>query len=188
MDNTELAEAHPLFERFARDGDFYSQELMSDVARHGGVRELEVVPDGIKAIFPTAHDVTPEWHVRMQAAFQDHVDNAVSKTVNFSHAATPDEVEQVYLLAYQLGAKGVTIYRDGSRTEQVLNIGEVKRAAAGNGNGNGLGAVADWSDDRVLAEDFQGPCPYCGTHVMPARGSRGGVLRGRDSGEGDRLR
>jgi ribonucleoside-diphosphate reductase alpha chain len=149
---------------------------MAEVARHGGVRDLDDLPADLKATFPTAHDVTPEWHVRMQAAFQEHVDNAVSKTVNFSNSATPQDVVEVYLLAHQLGAKGVTIYRDGSRAEQVLNIGEVKRTAAG-GDGNGH-AVPGWAEDRTVAEGYEGPCPYCGTQVLPARGGRGGVLRG----------
>jgi ribonucleoside-diphosphate reductase alpha chain len=171
-----MAEAHPLFDRIARERGFFSEELMAEVARHGGVRDIDAVPDEVRAIFPTAHDVTPAWHVRMQAAFQDHVDNAVSKTVNFSNAASPEEVEEVYLLAYELGAKGVTIYRDGSRSEQVLNIGEVKRAAGG--NGNGAGHTSDLAATYTVAEGFQGPCPCCGSHVLPARGSRGGVLRG----------
>ena len=130
MDNTELAEAHPIFERVARERGLYSAELVRDVAAKGCLQGIEGIPDDLKRVFVTAHDVTPVWHVRMQAAFQDHIDNAVSKTVNFSHDATPADVEEVYRLAYELGAKGVTIYRDGSRDEQVLNIGEVKRKGA----------------------------------------------------------
>ena len=111
----------------AKDGGFYSEELMKEIAKKGSVADLPEVPDDIKPLFATAHDVMPEWHVRMQAAFQKYTDNAVSKTVNFSHDATVADVEQVYMLAYQTGCKGVTIYRDGSREAQVLNIGGVKR-------------------------------------------------------------
>ena len=129
MDNTELPEAHPALEQVLKDRGLYSDDLMKGIAAVGGLHELDV-PEDLKKVFVTAHDVTPEWHIRMQAAFQDHVDNAVSKTVNFPSQARPEDVERVYLLAYELGVKGVTIYRDGSRQEQVLNIGEVKRKGA----------------------------------------------------------
>ncbi len=126
LDNTEMVEVHRAFEQAAKDGGFYNEELMKEIARKGSIQDLPEVPDEIKSLFVTAHDVTPEWHVRMQAAFQKYTDNAVSKTVNFAHGATTADVEQVYKLAYRTGCKGVTIYRDGSREVQVLNIGGVK--------------------------------------------------------------
>ncbi|MFA5801692.1 MAG: vitamin B12-dependent ribonucleotide reductase [Thermoleophilia bacterium] len=129
LDNTEMVETHRTFEQMARDGGFYSEDLMKEIAKKGSVADLPEVPDEIKPLFATAHDVEPEWHIRMQAAFQKYTDNAVSKTVNFSHDATTADVEQVYRLAYQTGCKGVTIYRDGSREAQVLNIGGVNHAA-----------------------------------------------------------
>jgi ribonucleoside-diphosphate reductase alpha chain len=130
LDGTELMEVNPIFEEVAKHKGFYSEELMKEIARRGSVRGLAAVPDDIQATFATAHDVAPTWHVRMQAAFQKHVDNAVSKTVNFPKDATPQQVEEVYLLAYQSGCKGVTVYRDGSRAAQVLNIGTVNREAS----------------------------------------------------------
>ena len=140
MDNTELPEAHPALERVLRERGLYSDGLMKGIAAVGGLHDIDV-PDDLKQVFVTAHDVSPEWHIRMQAAFQDHTDNAVSKTVNFPKQARPEDVEHVYLLAYELGVKGVTIYRDGSRQEQVLNIGEVKRKG---GEGDAPGAVGAW--------------------------------------------
>ena len=134
MDNTELPEAHPALERVLRERGLYTEGLMKEVAAVGGLHDLDV-PDDLKKVFVTAHDVTPDWHIRMQAAYQDHVDNAVSKTVNFPKEATPADVDHVYRLAYELGVKGVTIYRDGSRQDQVLNIGEVKRLGS-NGSGS----------------------------------------------------
>lgn len=184
MDNTELPEAYPLFEETLRERGMYSEELMREVAAKGGLHEVADAPDELRKVFVTAHDVTPEWHVRMQAAFQCHTDNAVSKTVNFSNEASPEDVEEVYLLAHELGVKGVTIYRDGSRDEQVLNIGEVKRKTKeirGNGNGNG-GGLAGGGGISPQPDDFEipwgSPCPWCGSQILPPRGSRESVLRG----------
>lgn len=123
MDNDILVEVHPIFERMARERGFYSPELMQLIARHGSLREIEDVPPDIKRLFVTAHDISPEMHIRMQAAFQEYTDNAVSKTVNFANGAAEDDVRTVYELAWKLGCKGVTIYRDGSRERQVLSTG-----------------------------------------------------------------
>ncbi len=122
LDNDILVEVHPLFEKIARERGFYSPELMKRIAEHGTVRDLSEIPEDVRRIFVTAHDITPEDHIRMQAAFQRHTDNAVSKTVNFCHDATRDDVATVYRLAYRQGCKGVTIYRDGSRDMQVLSV------------------------------------------------------------------
>lgn len=134
MDNTELMEVHPLFEKIAYERGFYSEELMKRISEEGTVQNIPQIPEDVKRIFVTAHDITPEWHIRIQAAFQKYTDNAVSKTVNFPSDATPEDVETVYMLAYQLGCKGVTIYRDSSREQQVLQIGrkreEIKIAAS----------------------------------------------------------
>ncbi len=128
MDGTELLEVNPYFEEVAKKQGFYSRELMMKIARNGSLQGIEEIPEDVRQVFVTSHDIAPEWHIRIQAAFQCHVDNAVSKTVNFIHDATTKDVEEVYLLAYRSDCKGVTIYRDGSREEQVLNIGKVNRA------------------------------------------------------------
>ncbi|TET22413.1 MAG: vitamin B12-dependent ribonucleotide reductase [Candidatus Stahlbacteria bacterium] len=127
MDNTELLEVNPVFERLAREMGFYNEGLIKEIARHGTVAKIPKIPDSVKRIFVTAHDINPSWHVKMQAAFQKHTDNAVSKTVNLPNHATPMDVADVYMLAYRLGCKGVTVYRDGSKSSQVLNIGSVNR-------------------------------------------------------------
>lgn len=128
LDGDELLEVHPIFERLARERGCFSPELMREIAAKGTVRDISAIPEDVREIFITAHDVTPEWHVRLQAAFQEFTDNAVSKTVNFPNEATVDDVEHVYRMAYELGCKGVTIYRDGSREEQVLTTGKTERA------------------------------------------------------------
>jgi len=124
MDNDRLMEVNPHFEKVARQRGFYSQELMDTIARKGSVQHIEEVPEDIRKVFVTAHDISPEWHVRMQAAFQKHTDNAVSKTVNLPRDATVEDVLKVYNLAYELGCKGVTIYRDGSKENQVLSLAQ----------------------------------------------------------------
>lgn len=122
MDGTELVEVNPYFEKIARERGFYSEDLMRKIAERGSVRGLAEVPEDVQRIFATALDISPTWHVRMQAAFQRFTDNAVSKTVNFPEDATPDDVRQVFELAYHEGCKGCTIYRYGSRESQVLNV------------------------------------------------------------------
>lgn len=123
LDNEKLVEVHYLFEKVMRERGLYSKELMDKIAEHGTIQEIEEIPLDIKRIFVTAHDISPVYHIRMQAAFQKWTDNAVSKTVNFKKDATIEDVKTVYLLAYKLGCKGVTIYRDGSREGQVINVG-----------------------------------------------------------------
>lgn len=118
----ELVEVNPFFEEVARAEGFYSDDLMRRIAEKGTIQDFSEIPEKIRKVFVTAHDITPEEHIRMQAAFQKYTDNAVSKTVNFPHDATTEDVEKVYLLAFKLGCKGVTIYRDRSRQAQVLNI------------------------------------------------------------------
>lgn len=124
MEGTRLIEINPFFEQVAKDRGFWTRELMEKIADRGSVQDFDEIPEDVKAIFVTAHDITPAEHITMQAAFQKYVDNAVSKTVNFPHKATPKDVENVYLLAYTLGCKGVTVYRDGSREQQVLTKGK----------------------------------------------------------------
>ncbi len=127
LDNDILLEVHPLFEKIAKERGFYSPELMKKIAEHGTVQDLPEIPEEVRRVFVTAHDITPEDHIRMQAAFQKHTDNAVSKTVNFPHGATRDDVATVYRLAHDMGCKGVTIYRDGSRDLQVLSVQKEKQ-------------------------------------------------------------
>jgi ribonucleoside-diphosphate reductase alpha chain len=132
MDHTRLVEGNPYFEAVARHEGFYSKELMEQLAEKGSLDDLEV-PEWVKEVFRVSHDITPDWHVRMQAAFQTYTDNSVSKTINFPYHSTVEEVAQAYMLAYETGCKGITVYRDGSKADQVLSTGETGRHSAGEG-------------------------------------------------------
>jgi ribonucleoside-diphosphate reductase alpha chain len=114
---------NPEFEKVAKDRGFWSEELMTKVAEKGVVRDIEEIPEDVRKTFGTAHEVDIEWHIKTQSVFQKHTENAVSKTINLRHDATVDDVKKAYLLAWESNCKGITIFRDGSKTEQVLNLG-----------------------------------------------------------------
>ncbi|OGW75532.1 MAG: ribonucleoside reductase class II, partial [Omnitrophica bacterium RBG_13_46_9] len=122
LDNERLVEVYPYFEKLAKEQGFYSPELMKRIAEAGSIKNMEEIPRHIRELFVTSFDISPSWHIRMQAAFQRHTHNAVSKTVNFPHESTEEDIKEVYMLAFKTGCKGVTVYRDRSREEQVLNI------------------------------------------------------------------
>ena len=143
LDGKELLEINPIFEQVARKKRFYDEDLMKIIARKGSVQGIDQIPEDVQKIFITAHDILLEWHVRMQAVFQKYTDNAVSKTVNLPHSATLEDIRKVFWLAYKLKCKGITIYRYGSKRDQVLNIGE----------GEFVKAEAEYSGGC--------PTPYC---------------------------
>jgi ribonucleoside-diphosphate reductase alpha chain len=141
LSGTRLFEISPFFEAVAKKRKFYSRELLAEIARRGSVQNIKGVPEDIRRIFVTAFDVSPQEHVQMQAAFQKYTDNAVSKTINLPSDATVEDVRKIYLLAHKLKCKGITIYRYGSKPDQVLSfsyrqeaelsrVGELVTAAA----------------------------------------------------------
>ena len=138
MDNDRLVEVNPVFERVARDQGFYDDDLMAKIAEKGSVKGNSAIPLAWRKVFVTAHDIGPDTHIKMQAAFQRHTDNAVSKTVNLSRDAAQADVRRVYDLAFRLKCKGVTIYRDGSKENQVLSLSGDSAGATPDGNGNGF--------------------------------------------------
>jgi ribonucleoside-diphosphate reductase alpha chain len=127
LDGTPFVEVNPYFEEAARKVGFYSEELMKKLAEGAHLGDIKGIPEKIRRVFVTAHEITPEWHVKMQAAFQRSTDNAVSKTINFPHEATREDVAHAYMLAYEEGLKGITIYRDRSRDSQVLTTGKKEK-------------------------------------------------------------
>ncbi|MCU0573388.1 MAG: vitamin B12-dependent ribonucleotide reductase [Syntrophobacteraceae bacterium] len=122
LDNQELVEVHPLFQKIAQERGFYSEQIMKRTAEKGSIQDFQEIPEDVRRVFVVSHDVSPDWHIRIQAAFQKQTDNAVSKTINFPNSATVEDVANAYLMAFKMGCKGITIYRDGSRDVQVLNI------------------------------------------------------------------
>jgi len=144
LSGTRLFETNPLFEMMAKERGFYSAKLLEEIARTGSVQKTEGVPEDMKRLFVTALDIEPEWHVRMQAVFQKHTDNAVSKTVNLPTEATIEDVRGIYELAWKLKCKGVAVFRYGSKPEQVLYIGEIK---------------TDTGKFVVLEPEYAGGCP-----------------------------
>lgn len=145
LEHTRLLEVNPAFERIAKKRGFYSRELMMEIAKHGSVREVDAVPNDLKRLFVTSMDIAPEWHIRMQAAFQRHCDNAVAKTVNLPREATPEDVRHIYMLAYEMKCKGITVYRYGSKPEQVLYVGSVLAKEMGKGEHISAGSEYDGS-------------------------------------------
>jgi ribonucleoside-diphosphate reductase alpha chain len=127
LEGTRLLETNHIFEEVAKQKGFYSEELMNKIAKSGSIQKFKEIPADVRSVFVTALDIKPEWHVKMQAAFQKYTDNAVSKTINFPPNATLDDVRKAYELAYKLKCKGITVYRYGSKAEQVLYIGEIEQ-------------------------------------------------------------
>ncbi len=134
-----MPDVNPEFVKVAKEGGWYSEELMRRIADEGHIH-FDEVPEDVQAAFVTAHDVTPEQHIRMQAAFQQYTDSAISKTCNFPKEATVDDVRRIFELAYELDCKGVTVYRDGSREAQVLSTGKTARKVAAEAAARGVHA------------------------------------------------
>ncbi len=149
MEGTRLLETQPRFEELARERGFYSGDLMLETAKTGSIQKMDAVPEDVRRVFVTSLDIDPEWHVRMQAAFQKYVDNAVSKTVNLPSDATVEDVRRVYLLAYKLKCKGITVYRYGSKKEQVLYVGSL--------------LTKELATEKHVSADseYSGGCPTC---------------------------
>jgi ribonucleoside-diphosphate reductase alpha chain len=151
MEGTRLLEANPAFEEVARERGFYSKELMEKIARQGTVRGIPDVPEDVSRVFVTDWDIKPEWHVRMQATFQKYSDNSVSKTVNLPAEATPDDVRRIYMMAYELKCKGITVYRYGSKKEQVLTLPDRQ-----------AGAAEESGPFVTVDNEYAGGCAWCG--------------------------
>ena len=126
LDGQRLPEVNHQFAAVAKRWGFYSTDLIREIAERGSIQDMGSIPEDVRRVFVTAHDISPEWHVRMQATFQQHCDAAISKTINLPNLVSVDDVRKIYLLAYELRCKGVTVYRDGSRKNQPLTLVQKK--------------------------------------------------------------
>ena len=154
VNSTELVEVNKLFEQTAKAKGFYSKELMKEISATGGINGWKGVPKKVKEVFAVSHEIDWSWHVKMQSSWQEYIDAAVSKTINLPHSATPDDVREAYLLAYETGCKGITVYRDGSKLRQVLNAGTTKNVTE---------PIIDTTRKWVGAEQPDSElCPECG--------------------------
>jgi ribonucleoside-diphosphate reductase alpha chain len=158
FESDRLMFVHPLFEDYARRHGFNSDALMKRIAKRGSLHDVPEVPAHARRVFVTTHEIAPEWHVRMQAAFQKHIDAAVSKTINFSADATIEDVKRAYVLAHELGCKGITVYRDGSREKQVLST-QLEDMTEPLTLASASRAETERPENQLLAK---GICPECG--------------------------
>ena len=179
-----LIEVDNEFERYALEYNFYSDELMHTLAGKTSIQDVEAIPEEVRKLFVTAYDIAPEWHVKMQAAFQKYTDNAVSKTINFPSYATPQDIETAYNMAYQLGCKGITVYRDSSKSVQVLSavnkeatqlggakkIVHMKEEKERKGQEISMAAIREGATTYVLSPHSEKKCPTCGTEMVAAEG------------------
>ena len=176
---SDLIEVNNEFEKYSIKNGFYSDELMKKIAGKSSIQKIEEIPENIRKIFVTAYDIDPEWHVKMQAAFQKHTDNAVSKTINFPSYSTPQDIERAYKLAYEVGCKGITVYRDKSKSVQVLGLAnEQQLSLADSKMRHEQAGAKELSMDEVknvaISYDLSGskpvPCPECGSPMIAAEG------------------
>lgn len=163
MDGTELLEVNPVFEKYMKTHGLYTEDLMNKIAKCGSVADIEELPDEVKRIFVTAHDISPYWHVKMQAAFQQFTDNAVSKTVNFIESATREDIKKTYILAYKNNLKGITVYRNNSRQFQPMNLEKAKKTIE-------IKPIEPSEDYNPTGEIKTVKCPECGAEIKMAEG------------------
>lgn len=179
LDNTQMLEINPIFKKYMEKHGLYSQDLMSEIAKEGSIADVSGINESVKSIFKTAHDITPFWHVKMQSAFQSHTDNAVSKTVNFVESATKEDIKETYILAYKNNLKGITVYRNNSRSFQPMNLDTKKESVkepitweeGKNGNGKDSFVLPTEPDEYTPSGELKDvKCPECGTTIQMAEG------------------
>jgi len=169
MGDTDLVYVNKVFSRLAKKRAFYSDQLMREIAERGSIQQMQDIPEDVRRVFVTAQDITPEWHIRMQAAFQKYVDNAISKTINFPVDASLQDVAQGFLLAYKLGCKGLTVYRDHSLDQQVIHIARTRKHAQQSAAPAEPQELQRCAECGATIQFSQGKavCQVCGTAILP---------------------
>jgi ribonucleoside-diphosphate reductase alpha chain len=168
----DLIETNPLFESVLKKRGIYSDALIRKVAGRESIQDITEIPEDIRRVFVSAHDISPEWHLRIQAAVQRHIDSAVSKTINLPNSATIQEIEDIYMKAWKMGCKGITVYRNNSRSEQVLNFYDSsKKPPAGQEQASQkpTDGVKVEVEMQELPKDV---CPNCGSKMIMEEGCR----------------
>jgi len=169
----DLIETNPLFETVLKKRGLYSEELMRKVAGRESIQDITELPEDIRRVFVSAHDISPEWHLRIQAAVQRHIDSAVSKTINLPNIATIQEIEDIYLKAWKMGCKGITVYRNNSRSEQVLNFYDSsKKPPAGPEQAAAQQQAKGAKVEEQMQEIPKDICPNCGSKMVMEEGCR----------------
>ena len=170
MDGTELLEVNPIFKEYAIKHGFYNDEIMRQISEEGTIAHVNGIDEQSKHIFSTAHDVSPYWHVKMQAAFQLHTDNAVSKTVNFVESATKKDIEDTYVLAYENNLKGITVYRNNCRPIQPMNLTKKKEEEKVEEKAEEVSQEPTAEEYNPTGEIKTVVCPECGNKIQMAEG------------------
>nr|MBA2441197.1 ribonucleotide-diphosphate reductase subunit alpha [Rubrobacter sp.] len=177
----ELPDVNPEFVKLAKERGFHSEDLMKRLAEHGSVRDSSAfpeVPEDVRNVWVTSHDVSPDWHVRMQAAFQKYTSMGISKTINLPNEATPQDVGEAYLQAYRTGCKGIAVYRDGSRDLQVLSTGSTGKTGAEQSPAASPEAVAPTAAGVTAPGEVNGSAETRYVSLAEARNGRPRTLSG----------
>ena len=163
MDGTEMLEVNDVFKLYAQKNKFYSEDLMKQILKDGTLKYCKGVSDEAKGIYVTAHDVLPQWHVKMQAAFQRHTDNAVSKTINFEENASRSDIADAYRLAFEENLKGITVYRNNSRCFQPMNLDKKSEESS-------IEMITPDEQENIENNIKPRTCPDCGFSIEMAEG------------------
>lgn len=164
-----MIEVNDTFRQVAVERGFFSEDLVDKIASAGSLDHIDGLPEDVKHVFVCAHDIQPDWHVRMQAGFQKHCDSSISKTINFANSAKVEQVDAIYKTAFQLGCKGITVYRDGCRAEQPMSLKKTKSESPSQDAPAQAPAAAAAPTGAAASTGAAGTLPVCAAKVAAFR-------------------